>query len=33
VNVLGLVFGIDVTRPALKLPGLGRLDLLAGDDA
>jgi hypothetical protein len=25
VNVLGLTFGLDVTRPALKLPGVGRL--------
>jgi hypothetical protein len=25
VNVLGLVFGVDVRRPALKLPGIGRL--------
>ena len=25
INVLGLTFGIDITRPALKLPGLGRL--------
>jgi hypothetical protein len=25
VNVLGLTFGIDVVRPALKLPGVGRL--------
>jgi len=24
VNVLGLVTGIDVRRPALKLPGIGR---------
>jgi hypothetical protein len=24
-NVLGLVVGLDITRPALKLPGLGRL--------
>ena len=31
INLLGLVFGIDVTRPALKLPGLGRLDVLARD--
>ena len=33
INLLGLVFGIDVTRPALKLPGFGRLDLLPRDDA
>jgi hypothetical protein len=25
VNVLGAVFGIDLRRPALKLPGLGRI--------
>jgi hypothetical protein len=25
VNVLGLVFGLDVRRPALKLPAVGRL--------
>ena len=25
VNVLGLVAGIDIRRPALKLPGLGRI--------
>jgi hypothetical protein len=25
VNVLGLTFGLDLNRPALKLPGLGRL--------
>ena len=25
INLLGLVFGIDATAPALKLPGLGRL--------
>ena len=24
-NVLGLTFGVDVTEPALKLPGLGRI--------
>ena len=27
VNVLGLTFGIDAFRPALKLPGIGRLGL------
>jgi len=27
VNVLGLVAGIDVRRPALKLPGFGRIGL------
>ena len=26
-NLLGLTFGIDVLRPALKLPGIGRLGL------
>lgn len=25
VNVLGLTFGLDLNRPALKLPGVGRL--------
>ncbi len=25
INVLGLVFGVDFARPALKLPGVGRL--------
>ena len=25
VNVLGLTFGVDFNRPALKLPGLGRV--------
>jgi hypothetical protein len=25
LNVLGLVFGLDVRRPALKLPGIGRV--------
>jgi hypothetical protein len=25
VNLLGLVTGIDVVRPALKLPGFGRV--------
>jgi len=27
VNVLGLAFGLDVKRPALKLPAVGRLGL------
>lgn len=27
VNVLGLTFGLDWNRPALKLPGIGRLGL------
>jgi len=25
VNVLGLVLGVDVRHPALKLPGIGRV--------
>jgi hypothetical protein len=25
INFLGAVFGVDIRRPALKLPGLGRL--------
>jgi hypothetical protein len=29
VNFLGAVFGIDIRRPALKLPGIGRLGLAA----
>lgn len=29
LNVLGLVFGVDPLRPALKLPGIGRLGLPA----
>ena len=29
INVLGLSFGIDVMRPALKLPGIGRLGMPA----
>lgn len=27
INFLGAVFGVDVRRPALKLPGIGRLGL------
>ncbi|MBF8288599.1 MAG: DUF3750 protein [Candidatus Rokubacteria bacterium] len=27
VNVLGLTFGLDLKRPALKLPGVGRLGM------
>jgi hypothetical protein len=27
VNLLGLVFGVDLLRPALKLPGIGRLGM------
>lgn len=30
VNLLGAVVGFDVRRPALKLPGLGRLGVAAG---
>ncbi len=30
VSILGAVAGIDIRRPALKLPGLGRLGLSAG---
>lgn len=29
INVLGLVLGLDVLRPALKLPGWGRLGMAA----
>ncbi|BBI50557.1 hypothetical protein HORIV_29780 [Vreelandella olivaria] len=29
LNLLGLSFGIDVMRPALKLPGIGRLGMHA----
>jgi hypothetical protein len=29
INVLGAVAGIDMRRPALKLPGIGRLGMLA----
>ena len=32
VNILGLTFGVDVSEPALKLPGLGRLDLFPRDN-
>ncbi|MEQ1614699.1 MAG: DUF3750 domain-containing protein [Hyphomicrobiaceae bacterium] len=27
INILGLVFGVDVMRPALKLPGFGRIGM------
>jgi len=27
VNLLGLTFGLDLLRPALKLPGVGRLGI------
>ncbi len=30
LNLLGLSFGIDIMRPALKLPGIGRMGLPAG---
>lgn len=29
INMLGLVAGIDLARPALKLPGWGRIDFVA----
>jgi hypothetical protein len=29
INVLGAVLGLDIRRPAIKLPGLGRLGLAA----
>jgi hypothetical protein len=30
VNFLGAVVGLDIRRPALKLPGIGRLGMMAG---
>ncbi|MFC7689177.1 hypothetical protein ACFQY5_05535 [Paeniroseomonas aquatica] len=30
MNILGAVAGLDWRRPAIKLPGLGRLGLPAG---
>jgi hypothetical protein len=30
LNFLGAVIGLDVRRPALKLPGLGRFGVAAG---
>lgn len=27
LNVLGLVLGVDITTPALKLPGIGRVGM------
>jgi hypothetical protein len=30
VNVFGAVLGLDIRRPALKLPGIGRLGVTAG---
>ena len=32
VSILGVVAGIDIRRPAVKLPGLGRLGLPPGGD-
>jgi hypothetical protein len=29
-NFLGAVIGFDIRRPALKLPGLGRVGIAAG---
>jgi hypothetical protein len=31
LNVLGLAFGIDFLRPALKLPGIGRVGMATVD--
>jgi hypothetical protein len=33
VNFLGAVFGLDLRRPAIKLPGLGRIGLAQTADA
>ncbi|WP_372618971.1 DUF3750 domain-containing protein [Falsiroseomonas sp.] len=33
VNILGAVAGFDIRRPAIKLPGLGRLGLPSADPA
>lgn len=30
INFFGAVLGIDIRRPALELPGLGRLGVAAG---
>ena len=30
INFLGAVVGLDIRRPALKLPGVGRLGMTAG---
>ncbi len=30
INLIGLVFGVDIRRPALKLPGVGRVGLPQG---
>lgn len=31
LNILGAVIGVDVRRPAIKLPGVGRLGMAAGE--
>ncbi len=33
INILGLTFGVDMNRPALKLPGLGRLGMATREEA
>ncbi len=33
INILGGVFGVDLRRPAIKLPGLGRLGIAGPDSA
>jgi hypothetical protein len=30
INFFGAVLGFDIRRPALKLPGIGRLGMTAG---
>ena len=30
INFLGAVLGFDIRRPALKLPGIGRVGMTAG---
>jgi hypothetical protein len=30
INFFGAVLGLDIRRPALKLPGIGRLGVAAG---
>ena len=30
INFLGAVLGLDIRRPAVKLPGIGRLGMTAG---
>ncbi len=32
VNLLGLTFGLDATRPAVKLPGIGRVGMERGTE-